>query len=121
MRRNRRKENGREKKSKREKGREKQVADDVMRNRRAVGKERANSGKTDAPQIRPRISELEAPESSVAAAVEIKSSGSSGMCVRMYVCIEGGETVRRRERRTGSVCTGRTTDRVRKRAVLYSG
>lgn len=56
----------------REKGRkrEKQVGDDVTRNRRAVGEERANSGKTDAPQIRPRISEL---ESSV---VGIKSNGS---------------------------------------------
>lgn len=69
------------KRGKREKEREKQVADDVMRNRRAVCEERANSGKTDAPQIRPRISELEAPESSVAEAVEIKSSGSSKMCV----------------------------------------
>lgn len=55
----------------RERKREKQVVDDVTRNRRAVGEEeRANWDKTDAPQIRPRISEL---ESSV---VEIKSSGS---------------------------------------------
>lgn len=57
-------------KSKRERKREKQVVDDVTRNRRAVGEERTNWDKTDAPQIRPRISEL---ESSV---VEIKSSGS---------------------------------------------
>lgn len=77
------------------------MVDDVTRNRRAVGKERANSGKTDAPQIRPRISEL---ESSV---VEIKSSGSE--------CMEGEK---KRDEGTGSVCTGRLRP---ERAVLYSG
>lgn len=85
---------------KRERERERQVVDDVTRNRRAVGKERANSGKTDAPQIRPRISEL---ESSV---VEIKSNGSE------YV-----EGEKKRDEGTGSVCTGRLRP---ERAVLYS-
>lgn len=57
------KENGRKKKQERARERDRKTSGrrcDEKSQCRVVGEERANSDKTDAPQIRPRISELEA-------------------------------------------------------------